>query len=163
MKVKEKSKNIIEQLKKVRVEKGITYQQIADETEKNNESVSLSTIKLVFSDKDTHTHDYEKIIKPIARVVLGVNKEHGTEVDSYLAISEYKDVIIEKLEEQIKKLLQQKESSSRKHKEREEMLLQQIDFYKEQIHIKDNQIKRYEENIDRKDAMIRKIILEKER
>lgn len=168
MKVKEKSKNIIEQLKKVRVEKGITYQQIADQTENNGEAVSLSTIKQVFSDKDIHTHDYDRIIKPIARVVLGVDGEHNDEVNSYLAISEYKDVIIEKIEGQIAILIQQKEElakqaedlkkskeeAGKRYKERES-------FYKEQIAFKDSQIKDLREDIRRKDAFIREILMER--
>lgn len=52
-----KKLEFIEELKALRKEKGITYQQIADETEVNGEAVSLSTIKHVFSDKYSHDHD----------------------------------------------------------------------------------------------------------
>ena len=34
--------------------------------------------------------------------------------------------------------------------------MEQIEFYKDQIKFKDEQIKRFAENIDRKDAMLRK-------
>lgn len=43
-----KKVEFIDELKELRKEKGISYQQIADETEANGEAVSLSTIKHVF-------------------------------------------------------------------------------------------------------------------
>lgn len=163
MKVTEKSKNIIEHLKKVKDEKGITFQEISDKTAENHEYVSVSTIKNVFSDNDKHVHDYNKTIKPIARVLIGdIDDDTYPIAGSYAAISEYKDVIIEKLEEQIKILLAQKEASSKKHKEREQLLIEQLDFYKEQIKFKDSQIKRYEENIDRKDKAIKEWLIKEE-
>ena len=68
--LKTKEKELIEELKRLRLERGFTYQEIADKTEENDEPVSLSTIKLVFSDRDTHQHDYKRVLKPIANVLL---------------------------------------------------------------------------------------------
>lgn len=68
---------IIEQLKMVRLEKGITYQKIVDETEKNGEAVSLATVKRVFSDNSENEFRWATTIKPIAAVVLGLGKEEG--------------------------------------------------------------------------------------
>lgn len=160
MEVKEKSQNIIEHLKRVKSEKKLTFQEISDMTAENHEYVSVSTIKNVFSDNNKHTPDYNKTIKPIARVLIGnIDDNQYPIASSYAAISEYKDLIIEKLNEQIATLIAQKESSSKKHKEHEELLVEQLDFYKEQIKFKDSEIKRLSQNIDRKDAMIRKMIL----
>ena len=160
MRVKEQSKNIIEHLKKVKDEKGLTFQEISDLTAENHEYVSVSTIKNVFSSSNKHTPDYNKTIKPIAKVLIGdIDDNQYPIASSYAAINEYKDLIIEKLNEQIATLLSQKEASSKKHKEHESLLINQLDFYKEQIKFKDSEIKRLTENIDRKDAMIRKFVL----
>lgn len=160
MRVKEQSKNIIEHLKRVKDEKKLTFQEISDMTAENHEYVSVSTIKNVFSDNNKHDPDYNKTIKPIARVLIGnIDDDQYPIASSYAAISEYKDLIIEKLNEQIATLIAQKESSSKKHKEHETLLVSQLDFYKEQIKFKDSEIKRLTANIDRKDAMIRKFVL----
>lgn len=163
MKAKEKSKIIIEKLKKVKEEKGITYQEISDMTAENNEYVSVSTIKNIFSEKDKHDHDYAKTIMPVARALIGnLENENNIEAESYAAINDYKNVVIEKLEQRIIELKAQKESSSKKHKDRELFLMEQLDFYKEQIQFKDSQIKRLTANIDRKDAMIKKLLIKEE-
>ena len=46
----ENIKEIVARLKAVRMEKGYSYQKIADMTEELGESVSLSTVKRVFTD-----------------------------------------------------------------------------------------------------------------
>ena len=166
--MKAKEKSIIEHLKRVKDEKHLTFEEIVNITEEHGERVSLSTVKNVFSENDKHVHDYRNTIKPIARAILGdLNDDQYPIAGSYAAISEYKEFVIEKLEEQldqykqqIQVLLQQKESSSRKHKEREAFFLEEIDFYKKQIEWKDSQIKQSREDINRKDAMIRKLLLE---
>lgn len=154
---------IIEHLRIVKDEKHLTFREIHEMTVANGEAVSESNIKKVFSPTEFHVHDYNKTIKPIARVIIGnIEDGHYPIAGSYAAINEYKDMVIDQLKEQCETLAQQKESASRKHREREIMLLEQIDFYKQQIRFKDEQIKRYEENIDRKDKYIKENILGKE-
>ena len=156
-----KKLEFIEELKALRKEKGITYQQIADETEVNGEAVSLSTIKHVFSDKYSHDHDWKTVLRPIANVLMPPTEDDDLETRALQTRIELNKEIIKQLQERL-------ETKEQKHKDREEFLIEQIDFYKEQIKTKDEQIrfrdkqiKRYEDNIDRKDAMIRELILEK--
>ncbi len=66
-------KEIVERLKTVRVEKGYSYQKIADMTEEIGEAVSLSTVKRVFADSGKGFR--WATIKPIATVLLGVGFE----------------------------------------------------------------------------------------
>ena len=68
-----KIKEIIAQLKVVRVEKGLSYQKITDMTEEIGDPISLSTVKRIFTD-DAHGFRWDTI-KPIATVVLGVGFE----------------------------------------------------------------------------------------
>lgn len=150
-----KKLELIEEMKALRLEKGITYQQIADETEKNGEGVSLSTIKHVFSDRLNHDHDWRNVLRPIANVLMPPSDEDNLEIKTLQTRLELKDEIIKQLQSRL-------ESKEKKHKDREEFLREQISFYKEQIHFKDDQIKRFHENIDRKDAMIRKLLVDEE-
>lgn len=148
-----KKLEFIEELKALRKEKGITYQQIADETEVNGEPVSLSTIKHVFSDKYSHDHDWKTILRPIANVLIPPTEDDDLETRALQTRIELNKEIIKQLQERL-------EAKERKHKDREAFLMEQIDFYKTQIVFKDNEIKRFQENIDRKDAMLRKYLSE---
>lgn len=151
--VNAKKLELIEELKALRKEKGITYQQIADETEALGTRVSLSTIKLVFSNKFSHDHDYNNVLKPIADVLSPPATEDQLELKILQTRLELKDEIIIQLQARIA-------TKDRKHKNREEFLMEQLNFYKEQIQFKDSQIKRLNDAIDRKDEMIRRRLIE---
>lgn len=150
--LKTKEKELIEELKRLRLERGFTYQEIADKTEENDEPVSLSTIKLVFSDRDTHHHDYKRVLKPIANVLLPF-EDDKTESQIVQTILDYKNEIIRQLQERIDK----KES---RYRLQIQSLEEDNKFLKDQIRFKDSQIKRLNEAIDRKDAIIRKKFIE---
>lgn len=141
----------IEELKELRNEKGITYQQIADATEKNGEAVSLSTVKHVFSDKYNHDHSWELVLRPIANVLMPPSENDDLETRALQTRLELNKEIIKQLQERLK-------NKEEKHKDRESFLMEQITFYKDQIKFKDEEIKRFQENIDRKDAMLRKFL-----
>lgn len=150
--LKTKEKELIEELKRLRLERGFTYQEIADKTEENGEPVSLSTIKLVFSDRDTHQHDYKRVLKPIANVLLPF-EDDKTEFQIVQTILDYKNEIIRQLQERIDK----KES---RYRLQIQSLEEDNKFLKDQIRFKDSQIKRLNEAIDRKDTIIRKKFIE---
>lgn len=150
--LKTKEKELIEELKRLRLERGFTYQEIADKTEENDEPVSLSTIKLVFSDRDTHHHDYKRVLKPIANVLLPF-EDDKTESQIVQTILDYKNEIIRQLQERIDK----KES---RYRLQIQSLEEDNKFLKDQIRFKDSQIKRLNEAIDRKDDIIRKKFIE---
>lgn len=151
-----KKVEFIDELKDLRKEKGITYQQIADETEANGEAVSLSTIKHVFSDKYNHDHDWKTVLRPIANVLMPPTEDDDLETRALQTRLELNKEIIKQLQERI-------EAKESKHKDREAFLMEQIAFYKDQISFKDEEIKRFQENIDRKDAMLRKYLSDDEK
>ena len=155
-----KKVEFIDELKELRKEKGVTYQQIADETEKNGEAVSLSTIKHVFSDKYNHDHDWKSVLRPIANVLMPPSEDDDLETRALQTRLELNKEIIKQLQDRL-------ETKEKKHKDREAFLLEQISFYKDQIvfyqdqmKVKDAEIKRFQENIDRKDSMLRKFLSE---
>ena len=151
-----KKVEFIEELKQLRTEKGITYQQIVDETEKNGEPVSLSTIKHVFSDKYNHDHDWKNVLRPIANVLMPPSEDDDLETRALQTRLELNKEIIKQLQERI-------DAKEQKHKDREAFLMEQIAFFKDQIAFKDAEIERFQENIDRKDLMLRKYLAEDEK
>lgn len=168
--VNEKKQKLINELKELREQKGITYQQIADETEAHGEPVSLSTIKKVFSEKYAHDHDYTHVLKPIADVLTPPSDNDTLEIKTLQTRLELKEQKIFELEERLAK----KEEN---YKEREAFYKEQINFFRKQAnsrdehinnrdnHIKnlDNHISRLNDAIDRKDALIRQLLLDKDK
>lgn len=150
--VNAKKQELIEELKALRIEKGYTYQQIADETELMGCPVSLSTVKLVFSDKRSHNHDYNNILRPIADVLSSPSADDTLEIKTLQTRLELKEEIIKQYQIRI-------ENKDKKYKDRESFYMQQIEFLQNQINFKDSEIKRLTENIDRKDAAIRDYLL----
>ena len=151
--VNEKKLELIEELKALREEKGITYQEIADRTAEIGCPVSLSTIKHVFNDRYNHNHDYNNVLRPIADVLSPPADDDQLEIKILQTRLELKDEIIRQLQNRLN-------MKEQKHKDRENLLLELIEFYKEQIIFKDSEIKRYCTNIDRKDSILRKLMFE---
>ena len=145
-----KKLELINELKALREEKGMSYQQIADKTAENGEPVSLSTIKLVFSRNNKHDHDYTNVLKPIADVLSFPDENDSLDKKTLQTRLELKDEIIE----QLKIRLETKEA---KHRDREDFYMNQIAFLQEQVKFKDAQIKHHSEAIDRKDAVLKEL------
>ena len=148
--VNAKKQELIEELKVLRVEKGYTYQQIADETELRGCPVSLSTVKLVFSEKHNHNHDYNNVLKPIADVLSSPSEDDTIEIKTLQTRLELKDEIISQLQQRI-------DLKDKKNKDRELFYMQQIEFLQSQILFKDEQIKHHNEAMDRKDSVLKQL------
>ena len=134
---------IVQKLKKVREEHGLSCQEIVDLVEKNGEYVSLSTVKRVFEDgSEDYRYQYENTLRPIANAVLGLYSEtietpSAGEVDAMKAIITYKSEKIDELQAQLLRI--------------EESYKRRIDFLKRQIALKD-------ERIDRRDMLIERLV-----
>lgn len=151
--VSTKKLELIQELKELRQQKGMTYQQIADKTVENGEGVSLSTIKLVFSDTRTHDHDYNNVLKPIANAL---SDEDTLEIKVLQTRLSLKDEIISQLRERIAR-------KEQRYRDQEAMLLEQLAFYRDDVRFKSEEIKRFQQNIDRKDAMLRKYLMDNDK
>ena len=140
--LKHKVAEIITRLKKVREENGLSYQKIVDLVEQSGNYVSISTVRRVFEEgSEAYGFQYENTLKPIAAAVLGLysSSEDVTpdEADTMKAIIDYKSERIADLQERLKRA--------------EESYKRRIEFLKCQIALKD-------ERIDRRDAMIEKML-----
>ena len=149
--VNTKKLELIEELKQLRIEKGITYQEIADKTAENGEPVSLSTIKKVFSDQYHPSHDYKNVLKPIANVLMPPSEDDSLELKILQTRLELKDEAISQLQERI-------ESKDKKHKDRELFYMNLIEHLQAEISFKNEQIKHHNEAMDRKDAFIKELL-----
>lgn len=158
--VDKKILKVIEDLKVAREKKGISYQEIANRTEANGEPVSLSTIKLVFSEKTKHNHNYENVILPIANA-LAPDDNDDIDIKLFQARLDLKDAMLKEQNRTIEDLKERLSNKDQRYKEREVFYKELIKSNKEELQFKNDQIKRFEENIDRKDAMIRELILGK--
>ena len=153
-----KKQELIEELKALRIQKGITYQEIADKTAENGCSVSLSTIKHVFSDKYTHDHDYNNVLKPIADILSPPSDDDALETKALQTRLELK-------EEMIKEYQARLEAKEKKHKDREQFYMNLIEHLQTEISFKNEQIKHHNEAMDRKDATLKELynkLLERE-
>lgn len=133
---------IITRLKKVREENGLSYQKIVDLVEQNGGYVSISTVRRVFEEgSEAYGWQYDNTLRPIADAVLGIYSASedvtADEADAMKAIIDYKSDRIAELQEQMKRA--------------EESYKRRIEFLKEQIALKDDRI-------DRRDAMIEKLL-----
>lgn len=109
-----KKEEVLRQLRIVRKTKGMTYQDIVDATKAIKMDVSLSSVRRVF-DERFHADDfkYETTLKPIVRVVMGIEEEFYEEpqtieeatanVEGLVAVVDYKDAKIEQLEAELAK------------------------------------------------------------
>lgn len=147
---------LIQELKELRKQKDMTYQQIVDRTEENGEGVSLSTVKLVFSDTRHHDHDYDNVLRPIANALATPTDEDTLEIKVLQTRLSLKDEIISQLRERIAR-------KEQRHRDQEAILLEQLAFYRDEVKFKSEEIKRFQQNIDRKDAMLRKYLMDNDK
>lgn len=125
--MKEATKKVIQRLKEVRSQKNMTYQDIVDACESQNEAVSLSTIKRIFAKGSEDGPDYRTYtINAIFRAVIGTEeveltaaeeaamsdneKEVYAENAALKAVVEMRDATIADLQRQIEILKQENDA-----------------------------------------------------
>lgn len=123
--MRETTRKVILRLKEVRNQKGLTYQDIVDACEAQNESVSLSTVKRIFARGSEDGPDYRTYtINAIFHAVIGTEdlelsaaeeaaltdtaKEVVTENAALKAVIEMRDATIDDLQHQIEALKSEK-------------------------------------------------------
>lgn len=113
--MRETTKKVILRLKEVRAQKGLTYQDIVDACEAQNESVSLSTVRRIFAKGSEDGPDYRTYtINAIFRAVIGTDdlepsatENAVTENAALKAVVEMRDATITELQQQIDSLTQE--------------------------------------------------------
>ena len=135
--LQKKISEIIRNLKRVRLEDGLSISDIVRMCEENGEAVSETTIKKVFDEgSEAFGFNYENTLKPIIHALLG-DHEETAETDMMISVAEFKAAKIRDLEAQMARM--------------EESYKRRIEFLTNQINIKDARI-------DKRDEMITKLI-----
>ena len=129
--MQESTRKVILRLKEAREQKNLTYQDIVDACEAQNESVSWSTVRRIFSKGSEDGADYRTYtINALFRAVIGTEdieltdaeeaamteaeKEVVTENSALKAVVEMKDATIADMQQQIESLIAEKESLEQK-------------------------------------------------
>lgn len=100
-----KKEEVLRQLRIVRKEKQMSYQKIMESLEEAGTPLALSTVRRVF-DERYHAKDfkYETTLKPIVRVVLGLDEDFDDpETSALAAVVDYKDAKVEQMESELEK------------------------------------------------------------
>ena len=142
------TKDIILQLKEVREEKGLSYNDILSLMEKNGDYLAKSTISRVFADgSEEMSFRYEETIRPIANALLDIETiEDDDTIDTKAMklLLKYKVQRIEELEKQMEQLQLDLAEEKIKHHERldeeRERSRASIEFLKDQISLKDKRM-----------------------
>ena len=156
------TKEIILKLKEVREEKGLSYGDILELMEKNNDFLSKSTISRVFSEgSENLSFRYEETIRPIAKALLDIETiedDDDVDVQAMKSLLQYKIKRIEDLEQQIEQLEADFDKERLKFHEKMEHEREQwsksIDFLKNQVSLKDQRIDCLLDAVQVKDAKL---------
>ena len=142
------TKDIIVKLKEVRQEKGLSFNDILNLMEKNNDYLSKSTLSRVFAEgSEDSSFKYEETIRPIANALLDIETIEDTDnmdVQAMKSLLKYKIQVIEDLEKQIftlkAEINSEKVKSNEKMEKERETFRKSIEFCREQIDLKDKRI-----------------------
>lgn len=120
--MKKATRKVILRLKEVREQKHLTYQEIVEICENNNESVSISSVKRLFAKGSEDRSDYRRsTLEAIFHAVIGTDDIELTEAEEAAMTEAEKEVFTEN--SALKAMLEMERA-------RIEALLQQIDELK---------------------------------
>lgn len=138
---------LIKKLKEIKEKQHLSPQRIAEMVDAAGYSVSLSSIRKVFSDgSENENFRFHDTLQPISRVLLGIyGDEHGDlEVDGLRAAIHVKDEAIDRLERELAEV----QADARRR----------IDYLKKQNELKDQNIDRLMSRVDVLVEQIQKLI-----
>lgn len=160
------TKELILQLKEVRQEKQLSYNDILETMEKNGDFLSKSTLSRVFAEgSENERFMYETTIRPIANALLDIETLEETDTideKAMKALLRYKIQRIEELEQQIEQL--KNDFANEKLELLEKMDTERatwsrsIEFLKEQINYKDVRMDMLLRWVDEKDTQNKEML-----
>lgn len=160
------TKDIIIELKKVREEKGLSYNDILDLMEENGDYLSKSTLSRVFADgSENVSFRYEETIRPIANALLDIEhieEDDPSNIKAAKQILLLKKARIQELEKEVEDLeLKLSEEKVKRHEEidkiREEHKAR-TDFLINQISLKDKRMDQLLEAVFTKDMQHKELL-----
>jgi hypothetical protein len=156
MELEKLKRKTIKRLKQIKTEQGLSIPQIMEIMEKQGKFVSEATLKKVFADgSEEKTFRYQDSIAPIADVLLDVYGDTSgmDDVESLRHFIKEKNKLIELL---VIKLEEKDDEAKR----RDELYADRKSAFEKTIESLELQVHRLHEQVDRKDAMIEKMLNE---
>lgn len=154
MEVEKMKRKTIRRLKEIKAEQQLSYTQIMKMLEDAGQYVSEATLKKVFADgSEEKNFRYHDTIMPIADVLLDLYGDRSglEDVESLREIIREKNKFIDSI---LIKLDDQKED----YKEKEKLYNERKEVYEEMISLLKDHLARCEKAIERKDAMIERLL-----
>ena len=153
------SKEIIIKLKEVRLEKGLSLNDIVDLVEQNGDYISRSSVQRVFADgSEDATFKYDETIRPIANALLDIDRietEDDLDTQALKILLQYKNQRIKELELQLDK--EKLKYHEKLDKERDQSR-KSIEFLKEQVAYKDKRMDLLLDSVKEKDARFNELL-----
>lgn len=156
------NRELIIQLKKVRQEKKLSFNDILDLMEKNDDYLSKSTLSRVFADgSEDVSFRYDETIRPIANALLDIDKIEADDNDDVQALKrvvQQNEKLIAGLQQKLTdmelKVDEEKLADYEKMEREREAWGRSIEFLKHQIEIKDARIDILLDSVKEKDTTI---------
>lgn len=153
------TKEIIEQLKEVKVQKKLSVETIMHMIENNGSYVSKTTLSRLFSsNSDEMGFRYEETIKPVANVLLGIDHVEENEVADVKAMKYIIQNKAKKIAELEKELAEEKEKHQKKIEKEREQSRKSIDFLKDQINLKDKRMDMLLDMVIKRDEQYQEVL-----
>lgn len=153
------SKEIIIKLKEVRLEKGLSLNDIVDLVEQNGDFISRSSVQRVFADgSEDASFKYDETIRPIANALLDIDRieiEDDLDTQALKTLLQYKNQTIKELELQLDK--EKLKYHEKLDKERDQSR-KSIEFLKEQVAYKDKRMDLLLDSVKEKDARFNELL-----
>ena len=153
------SKEIIIKLKEVRLEKGLSLNDIVDLVEQNGDYITRSSVQSVFADgSEDATFKYDETIRPIANALLDIDRietEDDLDTQALKILLQYKNQRIKELELQLDK--EKLKYHEKLDKERDQSR-KSIEFLKEQVAYKDKRMDLLLDSVKEKDARFNELL-----
>lgn len=154
MEIEKMKRRTIRRLKEIKQQQGLSISQIMNMMEERGQFVSEATMKKVFADgSEEKSFRYQDTIMPIADVLLDIYGDTSglDDVESLRNIIREKNKLIEML-------MMKLEEIQGAHKEKEAVYADRKSAYERQITHLEAQVSRYELALDRKDALIERLL-----
>ena len=156
------NRELIIQLKKVRQEKHLSFNDILDLMEENGDYLSKSTLSRVFAEgSEDVSFRYDETIRPIANALLDINNleaDHDVNIPALVEVVQQNERFIKELQRQITEMElksdEERLADFEKMENERQSWSRSIEFLKDQISKKDARIDILLSSVEKKDEII---------
>lgn len=153
------TKEIIEQLKEIKSQRGLSLDTIYKMTEDYGYTISKTTLSRLFGKGSEELgFNYDLTIKPLANVLLGVDHVEEDDIADVKAMKLLLQDKRKRIDDLEKQLAIEKEKYHDKLEKERDAHAKEISDWKHQIELKDGRIDKLMDSCDRKDMILNKLL-----